>query len=212
MWHGGQASLISSGTGEASLFVGATPSGDDAYITSPNRLVQQASLISGLLAIYDARVGGGFRSKAPAGSCEQGGSCEGPPATPPSPPLIGSIVFDGDAGPPSTPSKASVEVKRRKAVSGTVGRLQVRVPGAGKISVDGHSIRSTRKSVTKAGSYPVTIRLKRSAGKQLPKKGKLTVSARVSYRAKDGRSAAKTVKVTFKQPKAKSGKGKKGGR
>lgn len=212
VWHAGHASLISSGTGEASLFVGATPSGDDVFITSPNRLVQQASLISGLLAIYDARVGGGFRSEPLAGSCEQGGSCQGPLATPPSPPLIGSIAFGGDTGSPSNSNKASVQVKRPKAVSGTVARLQVRVPAAGRISVAGHSVRSTRKSVAKAGSYQVTIRLKPSAEKQLRKKGKLRVSARVSYRAKDGQTDSKTVKVTFKQPTAKSGKGKKGGR
>jgi hypothetical protein len=211
VWEGGQANLISSGTGKESLFVSATPSGDDAFFTSSNSLVPQAKLTSELTAIYDARVGGGFRTEAPSVSCEQDGSCQGALKPPPAPPFIGSVDF-GDAGSPSSSNKASVKVKQPKVVSGTAARLQVRVSGAGRIAVSGKSVRSTSKSVGKAGSYQMTIRLKPSAKKQLRKKGKLRVNTRVSYQPKTGRSASKTVTVTFKQPKAKPGKGKKGGR
>lgn len=212
VWQAGQPSLISSGTGGGAQFVAATPSGDDAYITTANQLVPQASLVSGLLGIYDARVGGGFRSEPPAGSCEQDGSCQGPLGTPPPSPFIGSIGFGGGAGSPSHPSKPSVKVKRPNAVWGTAARMQVRVSGPGRIAVAGSSVRSASRSVSKAGVYPVTIRLKPGPEKQLRKQGKLSVKARVSYRAKNGRTASRTVTVTFKQAKAGPGKSKKGGR
>lgn len=209
VWEGGKASLISSGTGQGSQFVSATPSGDDVYFTTGNALVPQAKLMSELTTLYDARVDGGFPAATAAASCEHAGSCQGPLTAPPSTPYIGSIGFGG-AGSPA--SKASVTVNGPKAVSGPAGQLQVRVPGAGRITVAGSSVRSTSKSVGKAGTYPVTIRLKSSAEKQLHKKGKVTVKARVSYQPQGGGSASKTVTVTFKQPTAKSGKGKKGGR
>ncbi len=88
----------------------------------------------------------------------------------------------------------------------------MRVPDAGGISVSGHSVRRTQKSVRNAGAYSVRVALDSKARKALRKRGKLRAKVRVSFKAKNGRSASKTLKVTFKQPMAKRAKARKGGR
>jgi hypothetical protein len=58
----------------------------------------------------------------------------------------------------------------------------------------------------------VKIALSSRAKQKLKKRKTLRVDARISYRAKSGQLATKTVSITFKQPKAKRAKGEKGGR
>jgi hypothetical protein len=89
-------------------------------------------------------------------------------------------------------------VKKVKSARGRIAKLKVRVSGAGRISVSGSSVRATKRSVAKAGTYGVTVKPNARAQKRLAKKKSLKVRARVSYKAKGGRSVSKTVTVTFK--------------
>jgi hypothetical protein len=97
-------------------------------------------------------------------------------------------------------------VSKLRAVTGSAGRLRVRVPDAGRVLVAGVSIRRFSRSASKAGSYSVRVALSAKARKKLRKKQRLRVGVRVSYRSRDGRSASKRIVVTFKQPK-KAAKG-----
>jgi hypothetical protein len=76
----GCVSLISSGQSpNDSMFLDATPSGDDAFLVTRERLLPQDE--DEKLDLYDARVGGGF-PPPPTPPCG-GQPCRGPSSTPP---------------------------------------------------------------------------------------------------------------------------------
>jgi hypothetical protein len=166
---------------------------------------------------YLAILGGGSSPSKPPPDADPkvcgGNACQGS-VVGLAPPSIGSVSFLGPGNVPASPDPVapSVVVSKLDAVTGAVATLKVKVPDAGQISATGASLRSARVAAPKAGSYSVRIALSAAAKKSLKKKKTLKVSARVSYRADNGESVSKTVSVTFKQPKAKSAKTKKGGR
>jgi len=78
-WHVGRISLISSGTGTAdSVFLDNSASGTDVFFATRDDL--SGTDTDGSYDVYDARVGGGFRSSAPSSS--QSGAGRPPQATP----------------------------------------------------------------------------------------------------------------------------------
>lgn len=90
--------LISGGTGEFPSFVGdTTPSGDDVFFTTANRLT--ANDVDDDVDIYDARVGGGFRPPALEDACDL--DCQGTPTPAPADPALGSSQFEGVGNPAS---------------------------------------------------------------------------------------------------------------
>lgn len=216
-WRAGVGvELVSDGTdplAQGNLDESITPDGDSIMFKSASQLTPNDT--DGAQDVYVARKGGGFPflPSPPREICE-GDDCQGPAIAPPLRPNIGSVSFGGDGNLPLATglATASVRVSRSKAVTGSAAKLKVRVPGAGRIAVTGSSVRRTGRSVSKAGAYTMEIRLSSRARKLLRKRKKLRLSAQVSYRAKGGQSASTTVKVTFKQPKAKQAKTKKGGR
>jgi hypothetical protein len=167
--------------------------------------------------VYLAILGGGASPSKPPPDADPkvcgGDACQGP-VVGMTAPSIGSVSFAGPGNVPASPDPIapSVGVSKLKSVTGSVATLKVRVPDAGHISVAGASLRSASVPAAKAGSYSVRIALSSAAKKSLKRKKTLKVGARVSYRAEDGESVSKTVSVTFKQPKAKPAKTKKGGR
>lgn len=223
VWRDGQVSFLAVGPPGhlpddnawmfGTAFRGASASGDDAFFTTQERLVPQD--VDDQIDLYDVRVGGGFPAPpVPLTPCDPlAGTCRGPTAAPPVLSDIGSVSFGGAGNVPLVPDRVrtSVAVSKLKAVSGPAAKLKVRVPDAGRISLAGSSIRRTSRSASKAGVYTVRIKLRPRAKRLLRKKKRLRVKARVSFRARGGRSASKTVKVTFKQPKRKRAKAKKGG-
>jgi hypothetical protein len=205
---GGQLQLATRGTGSTpSYALDIDPSGRNAAFATRDELV--AADTDGAYDIYVARIGGGF-SDSPEPSC--GGDGCRPAAGPPAGPVIGSVAFAGrgNASPPA--GSASVRVSGLKAVVGRVARLRVRVPGAGRVSVAGASIRQAGKSAGKAGTYTVRVALKQGARKKLAKRERLRVAVRVSYRSASGQRVARTVRITFKAPKQPAKAGRKGGR
>jgi hypothetical protein len=214
-WADGEVALVTSGADSRDGFATylISPDGSTILFKTSSRLVSED--VDDARSIYAARMGGGFLRNEPEPEVVCGAdACQGPLTARPVLPDIGSVSFSGDGNVPLLPDRvnASVGVSKLKAVSGSAAKLKVRVPAAGRISVAGSSIRRTNTSASKAGTYSVKITLSSKAKKKLRKKEKLKVNARVSYRAKDGRSASKTISITFKQSKAKRAKAKKGGR
>jgi hypothetical protein len=207
----GQAHLISSGRGEYGAYFGdANADGEDIYIYTANHLTPTASGEN--IVLYDARIGGGFPASPPPAPCV-GEQCHGPTPMLPVPPLVGSVSFRGDGNVSRSGSKASFAAKSVKA-TGAVARLEVRVPAAGRISVAGSQVRGAHRPVSKAGSYRMSITLKSGARKRLKASStrSLRTKVRVSFKARDGRSASKAISVTFKQPKPGRSKHESGGR
>ncbi len=197
----GIASAVSSfNASSVTGYAGMSASGDSIFFTSYRPLLKEHT--SGQVATFVVRRNGGFRRAAERSRCS-GDGCQGPASPSPVLPAIGPNTFGGDGNvlPTPGPVEASVGVSKSKGVSGSIAKLRVRVPDGGRISVTGSSIRRTGRSAAKAGTYTVKIALSSKARRSLKKKTKLTVSARVSYRAKGGQAASKIIKVTFKQPK-----------
>jgi hypothetical protein len=212
LWRAGDNEFFLLSSGQSIQDAGAvtmSPSGDAIAITTAAPLLPEHT--SGSVATYVLRSGGGFLEPAkPAPPCA-GDGCQGAPTAPPAPPSVGSVGFGGD-GNVADPGRASVGVLRLKAVTGSAGRVKVRVPGAGRISLAGPSVRRTGRSASRAGSYTVRVALSFRARKALRKRKALKVRVRIAFKAKDGQSASKTVRVTFKRPQKKQNKAKKGGR
>lgn len=191
---GHQLELVTSGKGDApSYALDIDPTGRNAFFSTQEGLVPADK--NGNFNVYDARIGGGFPDSRE--SCA-GEACR-PPMIPALPPSIGSraVSGDGNVRPARGPAKPSVAVVRLRAAGGPVTRLRVRVSGPGRIAVSGRLVRRSARSAPRAGTYAVTIKPNARAKKRLAKKKSLKVRARVSYRAKGGRSAARTVTVTF---------------
>lgn len=218
MWTAAGAQLVTP-PGRApydAAYIDNSPDGSEVYFTTEESILP-GDTDPNAADVYLAVLGGGSAPGKPGPDADpeicRGEACQGPIAAP-APLSIGSVSFVGPGNVLAAPRgvAASVGVSKVKSVTGSTATLQVKVPDAGKISVAGGSLRSASVSASGAGSYAVRIALSSAATKSLKKKKTLKVSARVSFRAADGESASTTVLVTFKQPKAKSAKTKKGGR
>jgi hypothetical protein len=93
-WEDGQPRLISGGQSDSpSSFVDASPSGDDVFLLTRQRLV--GSDIDDNVDVYDARVGGGFPPPPPPPPPCMGDACQGDLTAPPAEPAFGSASFSG---------------------------------------------------------------------------------------------------------------------
>jgi hypothetical protein len=209
----GEVELISApGRPGRSVYVDSSASGGSVFFLTRESLDPSRDRDNGRNDLYVARVGGGFPPLPDEAQARcSGDACQEPFGGSSPSPLIGSVGFSGHGNVPWL-ADLSVRVLKSKAVTGSAGMLRVRVLGAGRISVAGSLIRRREASASKGGTYSVRVVLSTRAKRQLRKRGRLKVRARVAYRTKDGRSASKTVSVTFKQPKVKPAKIGKGGR
>jgi hypothetical protein len=207
---GGGLELVTRGVGNSPAYaLDLDPTGRNAFFTTRDGLVPAD--VDGAYDVYTARIGGGFPD-APELSCA-GESCR-PAAGTPAGPVVGSVMFAGRGNAAAPAKAASVRVSRLRAVVGRVARLRVRVPGAGRVSVAGRSVRNAGRSTRRAATYTVRVALKPRARKVLAnrKRGRLRVAVRVVYRSNSGQRASRTVRITFKQPKQSMRAGRKGGR
>jgi hypothetical protein len=99
-WRDGQVSLISSGrSSQPSIFMGMTPSGNDVFVRTTDKLVP-AGQEAGVPAIYDARVGGGFPTLGMVPASCIADACQGRTTSPPDEPAGGSSSFMGRGNQP----------------------------------------------------------------------------------------------------------------
>jgi hypothetical protein len=107
----GCVSLISSGrSANDSMFLDSTPSGDDAFFITRERLLPRDK--DEQLDLYDARVGGGFEEAATV-SCD-GEACKGAIAGTPALPGAGSASFSGPGNPVKQQKKKHKKKKHHK--------------------------------------------------------------------------------------------------
>ncbi len=208
----GDIAMVSDGKDLRGVFPNAiSPDGSTVFFKTVSQIVPQHT--SSSEGLYAYRPGGGFAAApAPAAPC-QGDECQGQ-GTAPGDQRLGSVEFAGagNVAGGADRVRASVSVSKVKAVVGSAGRLSVRVPAAGKISVRGALVRGASRSASKAGRYSVRLALSAKARKALAKRESLKVRVRVSYRTRGGQQASRTVVVTFKRLSAKPGSVRKGGK
>jgi WD40-like Beta Propeller Repeat len=89
-----------------SSFLDASPSGNDVFFGTADRLVAGDPTGSNRIVVYDARVDGGFPETKAVAPCDNGDSCKAPPT--PQPAIYGapaSATFSGPGNPvPATPA------------------------------------------------------------------------------------------------------------
>jgi hypothetical protein len=198
--NGGCLYLLSTGRSSyGSSFLDASVSGDDAFIFTDSQLVPGDR--DGNVDVYDVRVGGGLAGQHPVDRepCS-GEACKAPLTAPVVPMTVGSVSFSGD-GNETAPDRTVVSVSRLRAVTGSVARLRVKVPRAGRISVSGASLRTARRSVSKGATYTIRVRLSAKARRALEHNSKLKVRVRIAFVPRTGGSASKSLTLSFKQPK-----------
>jgi hypothetical protein len=206
-WDGSAPRLISSGSGggDGSRFMGASPSGDDVFIATREQLAAQDT--DRLNDIYDAHIDGGFAGPPDATLPCQGDACRGLSSPAVSLPVAVSIAFSGAGNEPDTPSPRaprSANVSKPKAIRGSAGTVQVKVPEKGRLALAGSGVRSSSRTVTKAGSYKVKVALTKRAADALRSKHRFVTTLRVAFTPVGGKASTVRVKVTFNQPKAKA--------
>jgi hypothetical protein len=216
----GTVALISSGTGGAAHFMGATPDGSNVFFSTDQSLL--AADQNNNIDIYDARVNGGVVSALPTPKpCQDG--C---PATP------GSAVFYGPSVPgvPQSPAPtepfavAKITAAQIKALART-GKITLKVtaPGPGSLGASAlarlgkakkaGSIASSSEQINAAGHTTISLELSKKSRSALAKAGKLAVEIKVTFA-----SMTKTAHLTLKsakkvkKPKKKKDKGKGGGK
>lgn len=221
VWQDGRAHLISSGTGDFSNFLVATPSGDDVFFITSNVLVPQ-NVTGGLRVIYDARVNGGFAPPVRLTPCEQDGTCQGPPTAPPTYAEPGSVGF---TGPGNVVEQASPGAKKPPAFRvGAISRkarvrlartgrltIAVRVGAAGTVSAEmrakigkrTQTVARASRTAGKAGSVRLTLRLSKAARSELRQGRRLRVRTVVRYSKVSG---AKQASFTLAGAKQKGGR------
>jgi DNA-binding beta-propeller fold protein YncE len=191
MWEDGRLELISSGTGNrASRFVGATPSGDDVFFLTSERLVGWD--IDGAVDLYDARVGGGFPEPELEDGC--GLDCQGEPSGAPAPRGAGSGAFRGrgDAvgGPRARLSVGRLSrAQRARLARGLRAALAVRVNRPGIVSatarakLDGRRVVVARavKRARRAQTVRLSLRLSQPARRALARGSVLRLSLSVVF-------------------------------
>jgi hypothetical protein len=85
-------------------------------------------------------------------------------------------------------------------VKGHTATLTVKVPAAGRISVSGKGIKTVKRSVSKASTVTLRIRLSGKGLATLSRKSRLKIKLRVGFVAKAGSPGSKaSVTVTFKR-------------
>jgi Tol biopolymer transport system component len=188
-------SLLTSGKrSEPSMFADASRSGDDVFVFSRQQLVPSDT--DDYVDLYDVRVGPAPASQpvdtAPA--CE-GEGCQGTLSGAPAEGVLGSLSFDND--PEGARRGVRLAVRRRAVFRGVAGSLVVRT-GRGRIAWRGRGLASGSLRRGRAGKARLRLRLNRRARIRLRRSGRYTTVVRLTFRAGDGASASRRVRVTFR--------------
>lgn len=198
--------LISSGTGPTpARLVGATPDGQSVFLMTANSLTPD-DVDGGIIDLYVARIDGGFVLPETVPECRL--ACQGPAVAVPGAPLAASVSFVGSGNllaPPTAAPVGKLSVTKAKPVKGTAATVSVKLPGKGQVRVSGSGLAATSKTVTKAGSVRLTVRLSARSRAVLQRKGRLSLKATVRFVPAAGAAQAQRVSLTFTRKAKKQG-------
>jgi|GEM_PF-1186933 len=188
-------SLLTTGKGsEPAMLADASRSGDDVFVVTRQQLV--ASDRDGYVDLYDIRVGAAPPGQpvdvAPA--CE-GDGCQGALSGTPGEGVLGSLSLESD--PAGASARVRLTVRSRASFRGTVGLLRVRL-ARGRIAWNGRGLASGTLRRTSPGTARLRLRLAKRARVQLKRSGRYSTVVRLRFRAGDGRTASRSVRLTFR--------------
>lgn len=200
VWENGKASLLTAGKDSSpSYFLTADSSGTSAYVASLDRLVTQDRDF--LYDLYAVRRNGGFESQMPMSEIPcSGDACQGSAAGgDPKAPSMGSAAFQGVGNVTDrSSSRKPIRVSSRRVGPGNRIALVVRTPGAGRITARGAKVRPVSRRAAAAGSHRLRLVLRRTARKQLARRGVTRVRARVVFTPQAGEPQIRAVNFKVK--------------
>ena len=186
---------------ESSYAVGISRDGQVVGFTTSDALVAE-DRDNGDIDMYVARSDGGFPSSGPerAPAPCVGDVCQDQPSKQPGGSQAGSMSYSGsgDLDEPVGPGAVKA-VSAKGSVSGKAVKARVTVPGAGAIALSGSSIKSAKRSVSRAATYTITASLTAKARRQLAARGSLKAAITVRFTPKGGKAVVKRLSLTFKQ-------------
>lgn len=189
----GELRLISPGRGATdSKFLDATPSGDNVFFTTRERLVGIDT--DDQIDLYDARVGGGIPAQhpQPVSRC-QGDECQGALSGAPFLSGVGSGgASHGDLRPRPRPSFSVARLSRAqlaRLARGQAVAVRVRVNRAGRVRLSArakvgkrmHTVAGATKRARRAGTVSLRLKLSRSTRRELARKRRLNVRLAVKF-------------------------------
>jgi hypothetical protein len=193
--------LISNGQGrQASYLVGISDDGASIAFSTADGLVGADT--DGNVDMYVARIDGGFLEPGPQGpvACT-GEACQPSASTAPAAAAAGTVTF---AGPGNTVGRSKAPAATRKVtanvrttIRGTSATLKVKVPGKGRLRVSGSGLTPTTRTVGRAGTYGVTLKLSQRARRSLARGQRVRVRVAVRFVPAQGKSSSVNVKTTF---------------
>ncbi len=200
-YKAGVTTLISPGNANFDARIGdVSADGSNVFFVTSQSLVKQDQ--DGAADVYDARVGGGIQQQnepAEPATCS-GEGCQGQQTATPGLPSVSSGGFSGRGNVKrgSSSSRASkVAVAKVKPVLGPQTTMRVSVFSKGKIAVTGSGLKRTDKRVKGAGSVRIPVQLSGQGKAQLKKKGKVTITALVTFTPSAGKQSNAKTQITF---------------
>jgi hypothetical protein len=197
----GRVNLISSGrSASGSFFADATGSGNDVFFFTRERLVGQD--VDDNTDIYDARVGGGLAGQNPGPSnlppCS-GDDCRSGINTSLVLPTIASIAFTGSGNATVTPVRPRRRIRlSKKAFERGALVIRVSLPSRGRLAVSGAAVRASSRTIARAGTYRLALRLTSHAKRQLRQRHRLRIRVRVQFTPPGGVPSGITVSAVAK--------------
>lgn len=196
MWKDGRHFLISTGTaGNHVQFGGVSLDGTTITFSTTSSLVPDDRDGSSR-DIYAAVRNGGFLWSGDGDECTSG--CQGPaqlPAASTAPLSVGFV----DAGNLDEHEETPIAVSGSRSVRGTSLKVKVRIPQAGRVTVSGSGLRATTRTLKRATTATMTVRLSTRAQRTLRRKGTVKVKGTVRFAAAEGPAQSKRVNLTFRQ-------------
>jgi hypothetical protein len=206
-YRDGEHRLVSrAAQGMKARFLDATPDGETVFFATNDPIA--ATDNDKAIDVYMTREGAGFPYTPPifVPPCT-GSDCRNPFAPVAELPLAGSVTFSrrGNAGP--TPVRLSIA--GRKSIAGTAGRLRVKVPGRGRVTVSGAGVKTVKRRVSRAGTYTVRVALTAKARKALKRSRSKSARkrVRVTFTPAQGSASKRTLSLTYKSKPANKKKG-----
>lgn len=214
IWKEGHTALISTGSvgggAQAAVMDG---SGNNIYFSSTQKLTPEDT--DSVSDVYDARIDGGF-SFAHVENCS-GEACQPEPQPEQAAPVPATYGANGSGN----YQRATVSIdplaaaQKKKLASGGRATINVRVSGAGSVSLEGsasvhkkpiQAFAASRRSV-QPGPLGVPVKLGKGALAQLRKTGKLTIQVSAEFADAEPAGSA----VTLKAPGGRAKHGRKHG-
>ena len=196
-YSAGRLRLITPGDGKnQSNLIGVSRDGRDIIFATVDGLV--AGDRDGDIDVYDARAGGGFTESddVPKVPCA-GDACQGPVAPAPAVSRPGSLTLAGPGSGSTQPRVSKSRVAKVGTVRGTSVTLRVAVPGKGRLRASGVGLAQAQRTVSKTGTYRVTVRLSAKARRTLRRRHTTRIWVTVRFTPTEGAPQRSRVRVTF---------------